>query len=768
MVKHLFSISIAFLISIELASAQNIGDWNLYSSYSSTNSLVIIPDGFIASTGGGVIQYNGGEINTINVTDGLYGNDVMSVFYSIDRDLIFLGYEDGTIDILNQQNEIIKRLDDIRRVERFESKKINGFRVNESSLFVATGFGLVEYDLSNYLVKNSYFRFGEFDAGIGVSDLLIKQDSLYITTSQGVAIADLNSELINNDVWDTYNDNEGLFSPAVEKIITFSDSVYVLNEQRVSVFRNESWSGVFSEINAEIIDLNTSTNEQELVILTDDIVYVYDRNYTSTTNNVGDINGKRLIGISTDKFTIGTAYTGIYTLDRGNNDIEQILPQGPQFNYLNNLLIDDEVLIGTSSSEFPGIDPLNPFRGYSIYDGNNWNNYNRLYNQELSFIETVYSVGQTTDYYYMGSWGDGVIQHRKSDNSIEVYNATNSSLTGITSDNEFVVISGLSNDSQDNIWAVSYLSENPLNVLQASSTEWKRFKNVTDSDNYYKLFIDSNDQKWISLITNTNSGLGLLIMDTNSPDTEGDDEFIKLTDNPERGNLPHPKVNVIIEDKNGEIWIGTERGIARFIFPEFIINGSANERQAQWLINEDTTATSRFLLRDLNVSSIAVNPANQKWVGSRNQGLWLLNSEGSRILKRITAENSNLISNNINDIKVNKNTGEVFISTDAGLTSYQDIPKASANNMNRLKVYPNPFRYEDHDKILIEGLSEETTVKVVGIDGFVVNELVTRGGRVSWNARDSYGKKVGTGVYYIIANSADGGEKGIGKVVIVN
>jgi hypothetical protein len=426
------------------------------------------------------------------------------------------------------------------------------------------------------------------------------------------------------------------------------------------------------------------------------------------------------------------------------------------------------VLVGTSSNEFPGSDPLNPFRGYSIYDGNNWDNYNRLYSQELAFVETVYSVSQTTNSYYLGSWGDGVIKHAKSDNSIEVYNSANSSLSGIFSDNSFVVISGLSKDSEDNLWAVSYLSEYPLNLFKDGSNEWENFKNVTGTDNYYDLYIDSNDQKWISLITNTNSGLGLLVIDTKSPETENDDEYIKLTENPDRGNLPHPKVNAIIEDRNGEIWIGTDRGLARFIFPEFIISGSANERQAQWLINEDTTAASRFLLRDLNVSSLAVNPANQKWVGSQGQGVWLLNNEGSRILKRFTAENSNLISNNINDIKVNEINGEVFISTDVGLVSYQDVSKVAVNKMNTLKVFPNPFRYKDHDQILIEGLTEETNVNILGIDGLVVNTLETRGGRVSWNGRDFNGKKLGTGVYYVIANSAGGGEKGIGKVVIVN
>lgn len=162
-------------------------------------------------------------------------------------------------------------------------------------------------------------------------------------------------------------------------------------------------------------------------------------------------------------------------------------------------------------------------------------------------------------------------------------------------------------------------------------------------------------------------------------------------------------------------------------FSELIIEGGANERQAQWLINEDTTATSRFLLRDVNVSAMAVNAANEKWIGSVNQGIWVINEEGSRIIKRFTTDNSPLYSNNIRSIAINDETGEVFIATDLGLMSYFDIPKAPVDEMNTLKVFPNPFAYSKHNQIVIEGLSDDTQIKILGIDGSVVQELTASG-----------------------------------------
>ena len=334
----------------------------------------------------------------------------------------------------------------------------------------------------------------------------------------------------------------------------------------------------------------------------------------------------------------------------------------------------------------------------------------------------------------------------------------------------FPVISGADTDSNDDVWIVSRYASNPLYVQTPGDEDWQAFRknSVSGSNEYVGLFIDSNDQKWVSLQSSTVNGTGILVIDTGNKDDENDDRAIRLSTDDNSGGLPDDMVNSIIEDENGEIWIGTARGIARFLFSQFIVStNNPSERRSQWLINEDTSAISRFLLRDVNVSSIAINGANQKWIGSVNQGLWLLNAEGSRIEKRFTTENSPLISNNIRSIAVNDISGEVFIATDLGLMSFQDVPKAPVLKMKDLKVFPNPFSYEKHDQIIIEGLSEETTIRILGVDGTVVKEIETFGGRVSWDGLDYNGNKLGTGVYFVISLQSGSNEKGIGKVVII-
>ena len=57
-----------------------------------------------------------------------------------------------------------------------------------------------------------------------------------------------------------------------------------------------------------------------------------------------------------------------------------------------------------------------------------------------------------------------------------------------------------------------------------------------------------------------------MVMDTNDPMNLQDNQGVKLTTSPSNGNLPDNKVTAFLEDKNGEVWIGTARGIARFLF----------------------------------------------------------------------------------------------------------------------------------------------------------------------------------------------------------
>ncbi len=759
--------------TISSAYSQELDSWNTYSSFSTVNSVTIDNNSVIyATTLGGIFTIEGDEIvNKFTTIDGMHRLDPSHSVFDVVNNRVILTYPDGVIDILNPANNSFQKNEDIARVDQFSSKKINDVLINQNELYVATDFGIVVYTLEGFFVENSLLKLGSFDRGIQVNDIDISDNLIYCATSQGVAVASLDDNLLNTASWTNYSEAEGFVNSIVNEIVAFDTDVFAVSGDSLYNLDGGSWL-----VSDEFGDLPVSEfhkTEEELYVLSDRRIV--------KKGLLGDeeiINFDASITVQTvipagDVLQVGTSDQGLFAIDLSNtSNRSQFLPEGPYLNFFGKMNYEENTLISASTSAFPQSDPFNPVRGYYLFNEDEWSNYNIRTNEEMraSGFGLTYSVSGTSSHYYFGSWGGGIARHTIETNDVTIYDESNSELTGISQNRDFIVISGLSSDIDDNMWAVSYDSDTPLNLQQSGSDEWFHFPKASiPTDNlYFDLFVDSNNQKWITLADFSNNGKGLLILDTKNNTDLSDDEYRKLTADANNGNLPDELITAIIEDKNGEIWIGTARGIARFIFPEFIVESTnPNDYQAQWLINEDTSAISRFLLRDVNVSAIAVNEANQKWIGSVNQGLWLLNEEGSRIEKRFTTENSPLLSDNILSIAINDETGEVFIATDLGLISYSDLAIAASPKMDELKVFPNPFLYSKHNRIVVEGLADATDIKVLGVDGTVVRELETRSGRISWDGLDYNGNQLGSGVYFVVALERDGNEKGIGKVVII-
>lgn len=771
--KKSIQILLFALLPLYTTSAQELGSWNVYSSFSTVNTVVPSNDNDIfVSTLGGIFTIKNGVFGKVyTTTDGMHRLNPSHSVFDDNQNQLILAYSDGTIDVLNIDTDLFIKNEDIARVEQFPSKTINELILNEGELFVATDFGIVIYTLDGFFVNTSIAKLGSFERGIQVNDIDISEGLIYCATEQGVAIADLSSNLLDPSSWTNYSEVDGFQNEIINKIIQFDSELYALVSDTLYSFNGTSWESNNSFGNNRVQDFYKTDNE--LIFLFSDRVIL--------RNSDGSEQGIQLEGetrplsaaVKDNLLFIGTSDNGLIEYDLANtSQRNEYLPDGPYLNFFNKLKVVDNTLVSTSTSVFPQTDPFNTVRGYYLFEDGEWFNYNIRTNPEMAANNfwAVFSQASTSSEYYFGSWGKGVLRHNINTNEISVFNASNSGLTGISNDRSFIVIAGLDGDSNNDMWVTSFESDKPLNLQQNGSDEWNHFSKVgIPTDNlYFNLFIDSNDKKWISLIDFNNNGKGLLVLDTGDPLDESDDQYRKLTADGNNGNLPDERITSIAEDNNGEVWIGTSRGIARFIFPDFIVeSNNPNDYEAQWLINEDTAAISRFLLRDVNVSTIAINEANQKWIGSVNQGIWLLNAEGSRIEKRFTIENSPLISNNILSITINDDTGEVFISTDLGLVSYKDLAITPVNKMDNLKVFPNPFSYSRNNQIVIEGLSEITDIKILGVDGTVVQEIETRGGRVSWDGLDFRGNKLGTGVYFVVSLERDGSEKGVGKVVII-
>jgi hypothetical protein len=159
-----------------------------------------------------------------------------------------------------------------------------------------------------------------------------------------------------------------------------------------------------------------------------------------------------------------------------------------------------------------------------------------------------------------------------------------------------------------------------------------------------------------------------------------------------------------------------------------------------------------YTLGEYTVNCFAVDPINQKWVGT-NLGLLLINSDGSQLLASYNTQNSPLLNNNIISLAIDKNKGTVYVGTNQGLTSFNTAAIEPKVSFAKLFIYPSPFVLKSgSNQLTIDGLVSNSNVKIITIYGKLVKEFSSPGGRVAfWDGTDSNGKLVGSGVYIVVA-----------------
>ena len=120
-------------------------------------------------------------------------------------------------------------------------------------------------------------------------------------------------------------------------------------------------------------------------------------------------------------------------------------------------------------------------------------------------------------------------------------------------------------------------------------------------------------------------------------------------------------------------------------------------------------------------------------------------------------------------VAVDARSGRVYFSTDRGLIAYDGDAIAPSTESRDLFVYPNPARLSEMStpNIFIEGLVEETEIRILTAAGSLVRRLSARGGRVRWDAKDETGRFVSSGVYLVIAVGSNGEGAAYGKIAVI-
>jgi hypothetical protein len=370
-----------------------------------------------------------------------------------------------------------------------------------------------------------------------------------------------------------------------------------------------------------------------------------------------------------------------------------------------------------------------------------------------------------TSHVFAGSYGGGVFEFIDAQ-LVHHYTDTNSTLQNIAATGTpYLRIGGMTFDEDGNLWVTNCGVTNTVSVRKANGT-WKGFAYNTAMDAALigDIIYTVNGHHWVILP----KGKGLFAFNVNGTiDNESDDQkqFVSIIN--EDGEIISNEVFSIAEDKDGALWVGTNKGVVVYYSPENVFNGSPIVGQ-QIKIPNEIPGQANYLLEAETVTAIAVDGANRKWFGTESGGLFLMSPDGTEQILNFTEDNSPLLSNTITAISIEPSSGEIFIATDVGVISYRGDATEAYDFFHDVLVFPNPVKPDFDGLIAISGLAANASVKITDIAGNLVYETTANGGEATWNGKTFENRKVSTGVYLVFCTNEDGSQTYVTKILFVN
>ena len=358
----------------------------------------------------------------------------------------------------------------------------------------------------------------------------------------------------------------------------------------------------------------------------------------------------------------------------------------------------------------------------------------------------------------------------------KLYNNENSPIESYTGKNkEYELVLGINFDYDGNLWVLNSQAPTQAIIKYTKEKEWtsiyhSELMKLDDETHNLKnkslgylrnVFFDHNGLMWF---VNAHWTLPSFYCYKSSNDYLK--AFTTFT-NEDGSTINATSVNCITEDNENNIWIGTNAGPLMLKTSE-ITSDTPILTQVK-VPRNDGTNFADYLLSDIDISCIAIDKANRKWFGTSNNGVFFINSNNIEQLQHFTSTNSPLLSDNIESIAINDDTGEVFFGTDKGLCSY--LSDVSYNNieMNKDNVwaYPNPVKPNFTGYITICGLATNSDIKILTSNGVLVHQGKSNAGTYKWDGCDLNGKKVTSGIYMVNIATQDGEIGTVCKIAII-
>lgn len=765
----LFLLLMAAVITTPHAVGQMaVGAWRDCLDLSIVYYVEVVGDEVYAAGRNGVLHYNYNtkECTTLSKSWGLSDVGVAKMVYDTATASLIMAYHNSNVDILC--DGVVYNISDIKRSEIVGDKDVYGIVCHNRKAYLCMGFGIVVVDLDRHEIRDTY-RIGDGGRDVLVYSIAFTGDSIYAATAEGVKrISVAERHLGISDRWVVDSSFNGY---TVTMLASFNDRIVAaghISDTNVKVLLAATDTGYTAIDSGSIHSLRVgggmlTVSSHEGISRYDTSMALVDR--FTTFSDWADMSAWDAVSLYDGSVWAAHTWVGLVCF----------YPGGCYYAEVNSPRTDDNIYrlvptagrmmlcAGGHTSTYAN-SWLSPT--LNIATGRQWAELdltNGALNGKFDIVDAVVNPNDTNEI-LIDCWGyNGGIGSVRDNKVVAFYDQSN---TGGALQNYTVgtystlLVGAVVFDKEGNLWVLNSHSSNAL-VKRSTNGTWSHVSTEALSSllQVDKLIYDSiNNYFWFSGRENL-----IYVHDGKSR---------MAVVNPNNGSkLTTEVVNALVQDMEGNIWIGTNKGI-KVIYDAYRAFANGSTGQTSPVSCSNITITNgdfyEYLMAYENITSIAVDGANRKWVGTASGGLYLLSPNGMEQLQHFTTANSPLFSNNIYTVAVQPSSGEVFIGSEYGVQVYRSTATyAEATPAVHIYAFPNPVRPGYDGKVAVKGFTRNALVHITDAAGHVVFTTQALGGQAIWNLRTSDGVRVASGVYYVFASDAEGNNHSVAKILVM-
>ncbi len=758
--------SILFLWSLfypRLQGQITLGQWRTHLPYKFCNLVEATDERIYCSATGGLFYYNlaDNSVEKISKIDGLSDNGVVAMRWSDNQKTLILAYQNSNLDIIREGS--ILNVPDILKKQIPGDKSINDIYFLGSQVYLSTGFGIILLNLEKEEISETYY-IGDNGEALKVNQVTSDGTYLFAATEQGIRRGLLSDPfLVDFNSWELIS---GIPNPngAFNAISYFNGAIFASyndpsgQQDQVYYQTGSGWNPYPYFTGTQCMEI---VNQGTFLTLVDnEAVHLINDSWLV----IQQVTSSNPVSASLDDLgDLWLADNGGGLITNQGGTKWAIIPNGPSTSTVYDMAASGNILYavqgGVSGSWNNLFNPaaVETFREEAWNSNTSW---------DVRDLVSLAIDPSDPEHFFAGSWGYGLMEYRPGEEKVR-FTEANSSLQTIIPGGDFVRIGGITYDPQGNLWMTNTGVSEPISVRKADGT-WKSFRAdnlITEYSALGNILVTQSGHKWVIVPR----GNGLFAMDDNfTLDNESDDTYKKVSVLDRFGKVITNDVRSFAEDRNGNLWLGTNQGILIMYSPFRLFTDDFIYAQEVLIARDDDSGLADPLLGTQIVTAIEVDGANRKWLGTAGGGAFLVSEDGQEEIRHFTAANSPLLSNSITDICVDGETGEVFFGTDKGIISFKGEALEGNPTYSDVLVYPNPVRETYNGPVAIKGLVEKTNVKIVDMGGNLVYETESLGGQALWDGTNFRGDRVATGVYMIYLSDANGTLSHVTKLLFIH